>query len=328
MKLKNKLLAANAIIKSKLFNKPLPLAIRWKLTNRCISRCKYCNIWKIKSKELTTKQIFSVIDELAKMGAQRISFSGGEPMLRNDIGRILNYCNKKGISTSMNSMGVFVKEKIKELKSLDLLQLSLDGPEEIHDAVRCKGSYKTVIDAAKVAQKNNLKFTFATTLTNFNINKIDFLLEKGKEYNTVVGFQTLEIMYDGVGEDNINKIAPKQADFRKAIKKLIIEKKEYNNHIRNSIISLNYIYNWPKPKKTECAAGKLFCVIETNGNVIPCDRINYAKKPLNCVEVGFKKAFYNMPEPHCNGCGFCGSLELSYLYCFKFNILKDIKRFI
>ena len=328
MKFQNKLFSASAIIKSKLFNKPLPLAIRWQITNRCTSKCKYCNIWQKKSNELTTQQIFSVIDELSKMGTQRISFSGGDPMLREDIGKIIDYCSKKGISTSMNSSGNLIKERISDLKNLDLLKLSLDGPEEIHDFNRCNGSYKKVIEAADTAQKNNLKFTFATTLTKLNINHVDFLLNKSKEYNTVVGFQTLEIVYEGVGKHDINKIAPKQEDFKRTIKKLIIEKKKGNKHIRNSIIGLKYIYNWPKYKKVKCAAGKIFCAIESNGNVLPCDRINYNKIPLNCAEVGFRKSFYHMPEPHCNGCGFCGSLELSYIHLLKFNILKDIKKFI
>jgi len=328
MNIKNKLLAANIIIKSKLSNKPVPLAIRWQLTHRCTSKCKYCNIWRTKSEELTTKQIFSVINELAKMGTQRISFSGGEPMLRRDIGQILDYCNRRGISTGMNSTGRFVKERITELKNLDLIKLSLDGPEEIHDVIRGKGSYKAVIEAVNTAQKNNLRFTFATTLTKFNINQIDFLLEKGKEYNTVVAFQPLKLLYRGIKEEDIKEIAPKREDFKKAIKKLMIEKKKGNKHIRNSIMGLKHIYNWPKYEKLKCAAGELFCMIETNGEVIPCDRINYTKRPLNCVEVGFKKAFYNMPEPYCNGCGFCGALELSYLYSFKFDIVKDIRRFV
>jgi len=262
------------------------------------------------------------------MGTQRISFSGGEPMLRKDIGQILNYCNRRGISTGMNSTGRFVKERIKELKNLDLLKLSLDGPKGIHDAIRGKGSYKAVIEAANTAQKNNLRITFATTLTKFNINQTDFLLEKGKEYNTLVAFQPLKILYRGIKKDDINEITPKQEDFKKAIRKLMIKKKEGNKHIRNSIMELKYIYNWPKYNKLRCAAGKLFCMIETNGDVIPCDRINYTKKPLNCIEVGFRKAFYNMPEPYCSGCGFCGALELSYLYLFKFSILKDIKKLI
>ncbi len=328
MKLKNKLLAVNLIIKSKLFNEPLPLAIRWQLTNKCTSRCKYCNVWNIKSKELTTKQVFSVIDELTKMGTQRISFSGGEPMLRKDIEKILDYCNKRGISTGMNSTGRFVKERIKELRNLDLLKLSLDGPKEIHNAIRGKGSYKAVIEAANTAQKNNLRFTFATTLTKFNINQIDFLLEKGKKYNTIVAFQPLKLLYRGIKEDDIKEIAPKQEDFKKAIRKLMIEKKKGSKHIRNSIMGLKHIYNWPRYNKLKCAAGKLFCMIETNGDVIPCDRINYNKKPLNCVEVGFRKAFYNMPEAHCKGCGFCGALEISYLNLFKFDILKDIRMFV
>ena len=272
MKLKDKLLAASAIVKVKFFKRKIPLAVSWSLTNRCNFRCRYCNIWKIKSKELTTKQVFSVIDELAKMGTQRISFSGGEPMLRKDIGQIIDYCNRKRISTSMNSTGIFVKERIKELKNLDLLKLSLDGPKEIHDFVRGSGSYKAVIEAANTAKKNNIKIAFTSTLTKFNINKIDFLLKKCKEYNAIMAFNPLKLLYRGV--EDINKIAPKKEDYKKTIKKLIIKKKNGNIYIRNSIRGLEHSYNWPKYDKIKCASGKIFCMIKTNGDVIPCDRIN------------------------------------------------------
>jgi MoaA/NifB/PqqE/SkfB family radical SAM enzyme len=329
MRLKNKIFSAYIIVSSKLFKRKIPLAIRWQLTNRCTSRCKYCNVWKTKSYELTTKQIFNIIDELSKMGTQRISFSGGDPMLRQDIGKIIDYCSKKGISTSMNSSGNLIKERINDLKNLDLLKLSLDGPKEIHDSNRCKGSYSKVIEAVETAKKNNLRFTFATTLTKFNINQIDFLLNKGKEYNTVVAFQPLKVLYMGIKMQEINEISPSRRDFKKVIKRLIKEKKKGNKNIRNSIRELYYIYNWPNYKRINCAAGNLFCMIETNGDVIPCDRIYYDKKPLNCLKDGFKKAFKNMPNTsHCTGCGFCGALELSYLGSFKFDIFKDIKRFV
>jgi MoaA/NifB/PqqE/SkfB family radical SAM enzyme len=326
MKFKNKIKAANAVIKARFFGKKIPLAIRWQLTNRCISRCKYCNVWNTPSTEMTTEQIFSVLDELEKMGTVRISFSGGEPMLRNDIGRILDYAKEKGISPSMNSTGFLIKKRLNELRSLDLLKLSLDGPEKIHDFVRGKGAYKICMEAARVAKENNMNFTFATTLTKYNINHIDFLLKKAEEFDTLVAFQPLKTLYRGI--TNMESISPSIEDFRKAIKILISERERGNKHIRNTLKGLHHIENWPRYSELKCGAGLIFCMIDTNGDVIPCDRIKYKTKPLNCVEVGFKKAFENMPEPHCSGCGFCGALELNYLMQFNLGTLLNIGKLI
>lgn len=324
MRFKNKLLSAKAMISVKFLRKKIPLAVRWQITNRCTYNCKYCNIWKTKGIELTTNQIYHIIDELASFGTQRISFSGGEPLLRKDIGKILKYCKLKGISTSINTNGSLVIKKIGEIKDLDLLKLSLDGSEEIHDKIRKKGSYHEVIGAANIAKKEGIKFTFATTLTKYNIDYVDFILKKAGEFNTVVAFQPLKYLYRGL--EDMSGIRPSQEKYKYSIKKLIDAKKKGNQHIRNSIFNLYHIYNWPKYKKLRCGAGLIFCMIETNGDLIPCDRINYLEKIPNCVKTSFKEAFDNMPKVHCNGCGFCGALELNHLLSFRLGVLGDVRK--
>jgi len=323
MKLNSKLAAINTILSAGIFRKRVPLAIRWQLTNKCTSKCKYCKIWNSVSAELTTTQIFSLLNEVKEMGTQRISFSGGNPLLRKDIGAILEHCKRIGISTGMNSDGFLVPQKIKELATLDLLKLSLDGPEDIHDLTRGKGSYKRVIEAAEVARDNHIKFTFATTLTRYNIRHLGFILKVAERFNTVVAFQPLKRLYRGV--DDISSLYPSSSDFKHEIDRLIAVKRTGNRHIRNSLVGLRHIYNWPRYENLKCGAGIIFCIIETNGEVKPCDRIKYAAKLPNCLEIGFKRAFDSLPDIRCNGCGFCGALELNYLLSFNLSIIKDMR---
>ena len=88
MKIKDKIFIGHSILKSKLLKKSSPLTVGWSLTNRCNHECKYCGIPNVKSNELTTEQIFSIIDELSELGTKIIQFTGGEPLLRDDIGKI------------------------------------------------------------------------------------------------------------------------------------------------------------------------------------------------------------------------------------------------
>ena len=71
----------------------------------------------------------------------------------------------------MNSNGTLVPDCIDNIRELDFLKLSLDGPKSVHDLLRGKGSYEKVIKAADVCHREKIKFGFACTLTKYNINK-------------------------------------------------------------------------------------------------------------------------------------------------------------
>jgi MoaA/NifB/PqqE/SkfB family radical SAM enzyme len=326
MKLRDKIKSFNTILKVKFLNKRIPLAVRFQVTNRCTLQCKYCNLWRIRTDELSTREIAGIIEELAKLGTKRISFSGGEPLLRADIGQIINHCNKLGIYSEMNSNGTLVAERIEVVKKLDFIKLSLDGPQGVHDALRGDGSYKKVIESADSAYKNRIKFGFACTLTKHNINYLDHILNVAGKYDTIVAFQPLKQIYRGV--EDIKDIAPSQIEFKRAVSSLIAKKMSGNRNIRNSLIGLRHIYNWPKYKKIRCWAGRIFCIVNTNGDLYPCDRIDYALQLPNCVAMGVENAMNILPEVYCSGCGFCGALELNYLMYFRFGIIYSIKKII
>ncbi len=322
MRLKNKLQALRSLCKVRLLGQRVPLAVRWQLTNRCVARCKYCAVWQTPEQEMSIDQITAILDEMAAMGTQTISFSGGEPMLREDIGLILEETAGRGISTEMNSTGAGIPENIARLKHLDFLKISLDGPQEVHDEVRGKGSFRYAMAAAEAAGANKLKFIFSTTLTRFNIKEVDFLLGTAKKFNTLVAFQPLKSLYRGVKD--VGALAPRKEDYAAAIQKLIDRKKKGDPHLRNSLIGLRHISRWPDYPRLECWAGQIFCILNTNGALMPCDRIAYNSQLPNCLDSGFRKAFLSLPEPCCGGCGFCGVLELNFLMSFRLGTLESI----
>lgn|SRR3989338_1810761 len=327
MKFINKAKSIEAIIKAKIFKRRVPLAVRWQLTNRCQNRCIYCKIWADDCRdELSTAQILAIIGSLKKHGTQTISFSGGEPLLRNDIGTILNYCQKNNISTSMNSNGALVPQKIGQIKTLDLLKISLDGPREIHDRLaNCSSSYQKVIHAAEAAQRRGIKIFFTTTITKYNVNHLSAVLEIAEKFNAPVAFQPLKQLSKNL--DNLETIMPQEKEYKEAIAKLIGLKKRGNRYMRNSLYELGYIYHWPKYKRLECWAGRVFCMIGVKGELYPCDRVEYKTELPNCITMGFKKAFESLLDDICcEGCGFCGTLELNFLLSLELRIIETIMK--
>jgi pyrroloquinoline quinone biosynthesis protein E len=322
MRIKNKKQAFCSYLKVRFLRRRVPLAVRWQLTHRCVLKCKYCNVWKTAADELRLDQIILILDEMAALGTQTISFSGGEPMLRKDIGLILEETAKRGISTEMNSTGIGIPENMDKLKYLDFLKISVDGPEETHDLVRGKNAFKAALAAARAAQANHLRFIFSTTLTKYNIKDVDYLLGLAREFRTLVAFQPLKSLYRGVKD--VSSLEPEKKDYDQALQKLVEHKRRGNPHLRNSLIGLRHISSWPKYPALKCWAGRIFCILNTDGTLVPCDRIAYNVGLLNCVDAGFTKAFFSLPEARCGGCGFCGVLELNFLMSFKFGTLKSI----
>ena len=322
MRIKNKGKLLISFIKAKLFNKRIPVAVRWELTDRCVLKCGYCNISANRRKEFPLKEIFNILKQLSDLGTQTISFSGGEPMLRQDIDQILAAASRLNISTEMNSTGFNIPKNIGKLKHLDFLKLSLDGAEEVHDLIRGKGSYAMVIEAAEAAKKAGLKFIFTTTLTKYNIGQLDGLIETARKYNTFVAFQPLKKLCGGA--EGIEGLYPSPVEFKKAISKLIAYKKAPRGSLRNSLIGLHHIYNWPSYGKLKCWAGKVFCMIDAEGTLWPCDRISYDQKLPNCLQTSFKNAMAVLPDVKCAGCGFCGVLELNFLMALKFGTVGSI----
>lgn len=278
------------------------------------------------SPELTTEQTFSILDELEGIGTKTISYSGGEPMLREDLGKIIDYTVGKGISTSINTNGFQVIERLAELRNLDLMKISLDGPPEFDNRVRGhREAYNWAISAAEAAKKHKIKFTFCTTLTRYNLTSIEFMVNLARRYETMVAFQPLKTIYRGV--EDMSDLYPTKEEWSEAMRNLRELKRTYPENIRNSELLLDHIENWPRYGKFRCWAGKVFCIIDVNGNVVPCDRVDYPTENIpNALELGFAEAFRRLPEARCSGCGFCGAMELNFLLEGKLEILPELKR--
>lgn len=325
MKIKDYFPVAVSLIKAKLFNRRLPIVVNWAITYRCNYRCLYCGIRNISAEEINRNQVFSFIDEMAQMGTRRIHFTGGEPLLREDIGEILEYSKGKNIKTALNSNGFLVPEKINLLKSLDLLSLSLDGDEEVQDTIRQEGSYQKVMEAVEAARASNLKIRIITVISKVNLNSVDFIIDKANEIGAFVTFQPATKML--LEADSVNPIAPSREEYRKVIKKLISKKKK-GYSIGNSISGLMYLSHWPYLAGIACVNGRVICRLEPDGRLYGCGNFKSKNLPLSCTKSGFKRAFDNLMPVSCKECWCAAMVEMNYLFSFRpdavLNILKLI----
>lgn len=323
MDFKNKIGIAQSLFKVYFLKKRVPLIVSWMLNNRCNRKCTYCDLPRIKCKELSTEQIFSVIDELKVMGCQRIGFTGGEPLLREDIGEIIDYCTNKSIFTGLVSNGSFVPNKIDEIKNLDLLQLSIDSHKEVNDAQRYKGSYQEVIEAIKTAKNHDLRVWLTCVLTKHNVGCIESTIKLAEELDVKVFFQPV-VSYKNCGK--VKHLFPNEQDYKKAISYLINNKNK-KEVIANSNLGLEYLYCWPNPQNMRCFAGKLLAHIYPNGDVYPCFNMD-RKDSKNCLDTSFKDAFLSLKLPDCRSCWTYANIEFNHLFSINLETIHNTLKLI
>jgi len=330
-----KIVLGKDILSARLSRQFFPFLVQIAVTNRCNSRCDYCNYYNRPPKEFSSSDLFRLIDELSYLGTKRISLVGGEPLLRDDIPEIIEYSNKRQISCSLVSNGYLVPRYIENLRNLSSLVLSIDGPEDVHDINREKGSFQKAMVALKLASERGIPVYLSTVLTKHNASEesIDFLVRLAREYKIKVGIIILQNVMETTG--NVSQILAGDNQYRVAIQKII---REIDNGapILFSKKSYEHVLRWPNYSKVrlnkkdqevhqvngpKCWGGRFFCNIDSNGDVYPCCLTIGSLKPLNFLENGFEKSWEHIQQHSCRTCMSPGWTDYNYVFSLDPQVL-------
>jgi len=197
---------------------------------------------------------------------------GGEPLLRNDLGGIIHHARGKGIYVSVSSNGKLVPEKIELLRNVNKIKLSLDGQQDVHDRIRGKGSFFSVMNAIQCCYDNSISTSIQCVLLKYNLHSIDYVLNIARKFHSQVSFQPS--IQKLLWSEEQNPIVPLPGEYMNAINYIIRRKRE-SAPVLNSFSGLKYLYNWPNNTKIGCSAGILSCNVEPNGKIFACDRVQY-----------------------------------------------------
>jgi MoaA/NifB/PqqE/SkfB family radical SAM enzyme len=329
--LKTALSSCSTVLKGHILSQPKPLNVTLTTNTRCNFKCNYCKIWTRDDDELTTSQIEDLIDQLSCIGTKRLGLTGGEPLLREDIGRLIRYAKSRGIFVSLNTNGSLVEERIKDLEDLDLIILSLDGEKEVHNLHKRDDAYNKVMNAIKASKKTNLQVMTTTTLTRINLNSVDFILHKAQEMGFKAAFQLLHHPQSAAGDTT--SFLPSPEEYRKTVKRLISLKEEHPKIIVNSRRYFEILFNWPdyremvleqSPFKVRCWAGQFYCHIDVNGDVYPCHQLLKSLEVPNILTSPLSEALKNLPHPPCSICMAGDYLEYNLLFSLNLSALKNL----
>jgi MoaA/NifB/PqqE/SkfB family radical SAM enzyme len=328
-KLKFYLKCVNIYYKNKI-NKPRPFLVIIVPTKNCNQRCYYCEYYKrskIDKQIMSLKFMKNIVDEVEKMGTPFISFSGGEPLLSNDIEKVLKYAHDKGIITNLGTNGLLLSKKrvIKILEYSDYIRFSIEGHNSLtHDKITgIKGSFLKTYNIIKYIKKINFKKSQIgiNIVYDGNIINIEKII---KLFLPFVDFISILPRYSYI---NHNK-----PQIQKRDKKLFDLVNKYKSIINNfDFLSINN-----KNYKYYCDYGKLYLTVYPTGTVMGCPYITNPKSEqyglgnINFIKLSkMQKNFKSIKNLPCQGCNSTCTTMVSKifnqpLYKLLFNQLKKI----
>lgn len=110
------------------------------ISSFCNSQCKYCDMWKNKAEtEPNTEEWKRIIDELVNLGVVTLTFSGGEPFIREDLFELASYAKSQGLITMIvTNLSLFKESHIEKIaESFDFFGISIDSTRsEIYKEIR------------------------------------------------------------------------------------------------------------------------------------------------------------------------------------------------
>jgi radical SAM protein with 4Fe4S-binding SPASM domain len=157
--------------------------LKIEVTHDCKLKCVHCSSMstEVSSKTMTWSKCRNIIDEATEMGVEKVSFSGGEPLLWSNLCDAVSLSKKNGMQVSVYTTGN-TPHALQELERLHAAGLNkimfsiFSSDEANHEKVTCvKGSFNISLGAVKKAVELNLdvEFHFVPLASNFmDIEKI------------------------------------------------------------------------------------------------------------------------------------------------------------
>jgi radical SAM protein len=198
------------------FNKD-PFIVIWELTRACQLKCLHCRAdaqYKRDPRELSFEEGKNLIDQIYEMNNPMLVFTGGDPLMREDVFEIAKYAVEKGVRVSMTPSATpnVTKEAIEKAKEVGLARwaFSIDGPKaEIHDHFRgTAGSFDLTMEKIKYLHEVGLPIQINTVISRYNIDYLDEMAKMVEDLGCVL-WSVFFLVPTGRGQES-DMISPVQ----------------------------------------------------------------------------------------------------------------------
>ncbi len=289
------------------------------LTLRCNLHCSMCTTCYDVPDELSTAEVFDLIDQVALMGVRIFNPLGGEPFVRMDLEDILAYAARKDFYITLTTNGTLITKKradrLARIPSEQLhLNISFDGPQPIHDQIRGRGMYGQAmrgyhnVRAADAAAGNPRRKVLANTIVHDkNLEDLPALLDE----QASVGFDGVQLLnlfrhgwnapHDPDGLWIHDHRYPALQDLMHELVARVEAQGASGYRILNSRqdleLVLPYYRDELKPLEAPCWAGWKELYINADGTAIMCDgELEFLKGSFGNVRQQTLRQIWNSPE--------------------------------
>ncbi len=272
-------------------SQPYDFLIQWHLTERCNLKCRHCYQEGGKIEELSQREIYRVIDEITAMlaawhEAYGLDFSpsfnvtGGEPFLRSGFFDILERMAQTGFEIYILSNGTCITlDMAQKIAALGVhgVQISLEGPEEIHERVRGRGTFAAALKGVQNLQQAGVKVSLNATISRMNAGYVKEMVELATELG-VPRLGCSRLVPSGRGKDLLDDMLTRDEtrDFYEGLLSMQVKGLEI---VTGDPMATQM--NAAAPADNEygaiaaggCAAGISGLTILADGTVTPCRRL-------------------------------------------------------
>lgn len=303
-----------------------PEVVSWNITNMCNLRCSHCYLdasyLTTGGNELGTEECLEIVDGLADAGTGILILTGGEPLMRQDIKKVIEKASEDMMVVIGTNGLLLNKKRVKQLVEMGVggIGVSIDSLEpEVHDSFRGqKGAWDRSVKCLEICRDVGLEFTIQTTVNENNYDQIEeiarFANEKGAR-----SFNLYFLVCTGRGE-SLADITPEM--YEEAIERLVALQEQYDDmlvrakcapHVKRVAHSQesSLLYS------AGCMAATSYCRITPEGKVTPCPYMEV--EAGNLLKQSFKDIWKNsllfrkMREDPLGGrCGECEYAELCF----------------
>jgi radical SAM protein with 4Fe4S-binding SPASM domain len=157
--------------------KRIPTEGALEVTFQCNLRCRHCYVVREAQEELTTQEIYRILDEIAEAGCLWLLFTGGEPLIRNDFLNIYLYAKRKGFLITLFTNGTLITPEITDfLRKWPpfTLEITLYGitQETYERFTGVPGSFKQCMKAIKLLAEKKIPLKLKTMVTTLNKDEL------------------------------------------------------------------------------------------------------------------------------------------------------------
>ncbi|ENO87575.1 pyrroloquinoline quinone biosynthesis protein PqqE [Thauera linaloolentis] len=251
-----------------------PLWLLAEVTYRCPLHCAFCYNpvdFARHETELSTADWLRVLREARAAGSVQCGFSGGEPLMRDDLETLVAEAHRLGFYTNLLTSGVGLtasRAQALQAAGLDHIQLSFqDSTRELNDFLSHTRTFDLKQRVAGLIKDNGWPMVMNCVIHRLNIDYIDRIIEMAVE----LGAEYLELansQYYSWALLNRDQLMPSRAQLERAERITNAYRERLGDRIRIFFVVPDYYET--RPKKCMNGWGQVFLTVTPDGTALPC----------------------------------------------------------